>query len=288
MEEESEVGDDRRAPPMSGREGRGETLGRRVRGRERAAGPAQAAVRAGRRGEGVGWAGCGAVGPMCLKFSLDALCKSDPPVPPILLAGVGSDSGNTDPDLSVAGTAAAVVADAAGTAAAGTAGGSGGGHMVASESLTKLSPGEVLSVLLTVRLPPVQSCTSKLSCCIQDPLLIIALRNVKLSLHCTEPVICLKRISRMGESRWMSLHKVSTSVPLLRLRIGLNILQSLYCIVESSHHLHLKLKRLICCQRWWVLRWVLRWVAISLIPGVYHLLATVETISVSNCCTYPG
>ncbi|WVZ49126.1 hypothetical protein U9M48_000507 [Paspalum notatum var. saurae] len=162
------------------------------------------------------------------------------------------------------------------------------GHMVASESLTELSPGEALSVLLTVRLPPVQSCTPKLSCCIQDPLLIIALRNVKLSLHCTEPVICLKRISRMGESRWMSLHKVSTSVPLLRLRIGLNILQSLYCIVESSHHLHLKLKRLICCQRRWVLRWVLRWVAISLIPGVYHLLAAVETISVSNCCTYPG
>ncbi|WVZ48692.1 hypothetical protein U9M48_000111 [Paspalum notatum var. saurae] len=163
-----------------------------------------------------------------------------------------------------------------------------GRHMVASESLTELSPGEALSVLLTVRLPPVQSCTSKLSCYIQDPLLIIALRNVKLSLHCMEPVICLKRISRMGESRWMSLHKVSTSVPLLRLRIGLNILQSLYCIVESSHHLHLKLKRLICCQRRWVLRWVLRWVAISLIPGVYHLLAAVETISVSNCCTYPG
>ncbi|WVZ58099.1 hypothetical protein U9M48_008405, partial [Paspalum notatum var. saurae] len=41
--------------------------------------------------------------------------------------------------------------------------------------------------------------TSKLSCCIQDPLLIIALRNVKLLLHCMEPVICLKRISRMGE-----------------------------------------------------------------------------------------
>ncbi|WVZ93786.1 hypothetical protein U9M48_039741, partial [Paspalum notatum var. saurae] len=83
----------------------------------------------------------------------------------------------------------------------------------------------------------------------QDSLLIIALRNVKLSLHCTEPVICLKRISRMGESRRMSLRKVSTPVPLLRLRIGLNILQSLYCIVESSHHLYLKLKRLICYQQ---------------------------------------
>ncbi|WVZ70282.1 hypothetical protein U9M48_018959, partial [Paspalum notatum var. saurae] len=120
-------------------------------------------------------------------------------------------------------------------------------HMVTPESFTELSPGEAFSVLST----------SKLSCCIQDPLLIIALRNVKLSLHCTEPVICLKRISRMGESRWMSLHKVSTSVPLLRLRIGLNILQSLYCIIESSHHLYLKLKRLICFQRRWVLRWVL-------------------------------
>ncbi|WVZ89011.1 hypothetical protein U9M48_035475 [Paspalum notatum var. saurae] len=220
-----------------------------------------------------------------------------PPLRAVVGEGVGSDSGNADPELSVAGTTAAVVADAAGTAAAGTAGGSAPTchhllqllwkhieHMVASESLTELSPGEALSVLLTVRLPPVQSCTSKLSCCIQDPLLIIALRNVKLSLHCTEPVICLERISRMGESRWMSLHKVSTSVPLLRLRIGLNILQSLYYIVESSHHLHLKLKRLICCQR----RWVLWWVAISLIPSVYHLLAAVETISVNNCCTYPG
>ncbi|WVZ88997.1 hypothetical protein U9M48_035462 [Paspalum notatum var. saurae] len=183
----------------------------------------------------------------------------------------------------------------AGPAQAGVRAGRSGGlaaglsarHMVASESFTELSRGETFSVLRSVRFPPVYSSTSKLSCCIQDPPLIIALRNVKLSLHCTEPVICLKRISRMGESRRMSLHKVSTPVPLLRLRIGLNILQSLYCIVESSHHLHLKLKRLICCQRRWVLRWVLRWVAISLIPGVYHLLAAVETISVSNCCTYP-
>ncbi|WVZ58039.1 hypothetical protein U9M48_008351 [Paspalum notatum var. saurae] len=71
-------------------------------------------------------------------------------------------------------------------------------HMVASESLTKLSPGEALSVLLTVSLPPVQSCTSKLSCCIEDPLLIIAPRNVKLSLHRTEPVIRPKRIGENG------------------------------------------------------------------------------------------
>ncbi|WVZ70264.1 hypothetical protein U9M48_018941, partial [Paspalum notatum var. saurae] len=61
--------------------------------------------------------------------------------------------------------------------------------------------------------------------CIRDPLLIIAPHNVKPSLHRTEPVIRPKRIGRMGESRWMSLHKVSTSVPPLRLRIGLNILR---------------------------------------------------------------
>src|SRR6185503_17522021 len=58
------------------------------------------------------------------------------------------------------------------------------GDVVATESLPELEPGESLAVLNWVGLPPVQSCPSQLSCCVQDSLSIIALGDVQLVLHC--------------------------------------------------------------------------------------------------------
>ena len=75
---------------------------------------------------------------------------------------------------------------------------------MAAEPLLELDPGESLAVLNSVGLPPVQSCTSQLSCCIQDTLPIIALGDVQLSLHCTELVVCLKWVRRVGERRWVT------------------------------------------------------------------------------------
>ena len=59
------------------------------------------------------------------------------------------------------------------------------GDVVAAEPLPELDLGESLAVLNWVGLPPVQSCPSQLSCCVQDTLPIIALGDVQLSLHCT-------------------------------------------------------------------------------------------------------
>ena len=73
------------------------------------------------------------------------------------------------------------------------------GDVVAAEPLPELDPGESLAVLNSVGLPPVQSCPSQLSCCVQDTLLVIALGDVLLTLHCTEPVVCLKWVRRVGE-----------------------------------------------------------------------------------------
>src|SRR6185436_5396391 len=75
------------------------------------------------------------------------------------------------------------------------------GDVVTAEPLPELEPGESLAVLNWVGLPPVQSCTSQLSCCVQDSLPIIALGDVQLVLHCTEPVVCLKWVRRVRE-RW--------------------------------------------------------------------------------------
>ena len=70
--------------------------------------------------------------------------------------------------------------------------------VVATEPLPELDPGESLAVLNSVGLPPVQSCPSQLSCCVQDTLPIISLGDVQLSLHCTEPVVCLKWVRCVG------------------------------------------------------------------------------------------
>ena len=75
------------------------------------------------------------------------------------------------------------------------------GDVVAAEPLPELEPGESLAVLNWVGLPPVQSCPSQLSYCVQNSLPIIALGNVQLTLHCTEPVVGLKRVGRVREHR---------------------------------------------------------------------------------------
>ena len=69
------------------------------------------------------------------------------------------------------------------------------------EPLSELEPSESLAVMNWVGLPPVQSCPSQLSYCVQDALTIIALGDVQLTLHCTEPVVSLKRVGRVRKRR---------------------------------------------------------------------------------------
>ena len=78
------------------------------------------------------------------------------------------------------------------------------GDVVAAEPLPELDPGESLAVLNPLGLPPVQSCPSQLSCCVQDTLPIIALGDVQLTLHFTEPVVRLKWVRHVGERRWVT------------------------------------------------------------------------------------
>ena len=86
------------------------------------------------------------------------------------------------------------------------------GDVVAAEPLSELEPSESLAVLDWVGLPPVQSCPSQLSCCVQDSLSIIALGDVQLALHCTEPVVSLKRVGRVRKRRWVTPQELSTPV----------------------------------------------------------------------------
>ena len=60
------------------------------------------------------------------------------------------------------------------------------------------------------------SCPSQLSCCVQDALTIIALGDVQLALHCTEPVVSLKRVGRVRKRRWVTPQELSTPVARLR------------------------------------------------------------------------
>ena len=91
------------------------------------------------------------------------------------------------------------------------------GDVVVAEPLPELDPGESLAVLNWVGLPPVQSCPSQLSCCVQDTLPIIAMGDVQLALHCMEPVVCLKWVRRVRECRWVTPQELSTPVAGLRL-----------------------------------------------------------------------
>ena len=86
------------------------------------------------------------------------------------------------------------------------------GDVVAAEPLPELDPSESLAVLNWVGLPPVQSCPTQLSCCVQDTLPIIALGDVQLTLHCTEPVVRLEWVRRVGKRRRVTPQKLRTPV----------------------------------------------------------------------------
>ena len=126
---------------------------------------------------------------------------------------------------------------------------------MAAETLPELVPSESLAVLNWVGLPPVQSCPSQLSCCVQDSLPIIALGDVQLALHCTEPVVSLKRVGRVRERRRVTPQKLRTRVAGLlwwrrRRRLSVDLLQCLNSVVQGGHHLHLELKELLRSQGW--------------------------------------
>ena len=126
---------------------------------------------------------------------------------------------------------------------------------MAAEPLPELDPGESLAVLNPVGLLPVQSCPSQLCCCVQDTLPIIALGDVQLALHCTEPVIHLEWVRRVGEHQWVTPQKLRAPVTRLRWwrrrrRLSVDRLQCLKGVVQGGHHLHLELEELLRSQGW--------------------------------------
>src|SRR4029079_7262504 len=133
-------------------------------------------------------------------------------------------------------------------------------------------------------LPPSQGCPSQLSCCVQDALTIIALGDVQLTLHCTEPVVSLKRVGRVRERQRVTPQELSTPVARLRRwrrwRLSVSLLKSLNSIVQGSHHLHLELEVLLRSQRWrhrdpgplGVLTLIVLPLLVRATPGVHHLI----------------
>jgi hypothetical protein len=125
---------------------------------------------------------------------------------------------------------------------------------VAPEALTELDPGEGVAVLSRVRLPPIESGTSQLPCCVKDSLPVVALSHNQLALHRTKLVVCLEWVRGVREGRRMTSQEIRTPITGLRRRwrrwLGVNLLQSLNSIVQGSHHLHLELEELLRGQ-WW-------------------------------------
>src|SRR6185437_5821538 len=143
---------------------------------------------------------------------------------------------------------------------------------------------ESLVVLNWMGLPPVQSCPSQLSYCVQDSLSIIALGDIQLALHCTEPVICLEWVRRVRERRRVTPQKLRTPVAGLRWwrrrRLSVSLLKCLNSVVQGGHHLHLELEVLLRGQGWrhWypgtlvVLPLVVLPLLVRTTPGVHHLI----------------
>ena len=106
---------------------------------------------------------------------------------------------------------------------------------MAAEPLPELEPSESLAVLNWVGLPPVQSCPLQLSYYVQDSLSIIALGDVQMALHCTEPVVSLKRVGRVIERRWVTPQELNMPVAGLwrwrRWRLSVSLLKCLNSVV---------------------------------------------------------
>jgi hypothetical protein len=162
------------------------------------------------------------------------------------------------------------------------------GNVVVPEVLTELVPGERVAVLSRVGLPLVKSGASQLSCCIQNPLPVVALRNNQLALHRTKPVVHLEWVRGVREGRRVTSQEIR--MPIMRLRrrrrrwLGVNVLQSLNSVVQGRHHLHVDLEELLRGQ-WWRHRQRLTSTLVVLLllvrtgtgaPGVHHLIATNE------------
>src|SRR6185436_19673389 len=155
---------------------------------------------------------------------------------------------------------------------------------MAAETLPELEPSERLAVLNWVGLPPVQSCPSQLSCCVQDSLPIIGLGDVQLTLHCTEPVVSLKRFRRVRERRRVTPQELGTPVAGLRWwrrrRLSVSLLKCLNSVVQGSHPLHLELEVLFQGQRrrhrdpstLVVLPLMVLPLLVRTTPGVHHLI----------------
>ena len=83
--------------------------------------------------------------------------------------------------------------------------------------------------------------------------MIIALGDVQLALHCTEPVVSLKRVGRVRERRRVTPQELGTPVAGLRRwrrwRLSVSLLKCLNSVVQGSHHLHLELEVLLRGQR---------------------------------------
>ena len=79
--------------------------------------------------------------------------------------------------------------------------------------------------------------SSYCSCCVQDTLTIIALGDVQLTLHCTEPVVGLKRVGRVRERRRVTPQELSTPVARLqrwrRRRLSVSLLKCLNSVFSG-------------------------------------------------------
>jgi hypothetical protein len=161
-------------------------------------------------------------------------------------------------------------------------------NVMVPETLAELDPGERVTVLSRVGLPPVESGASQLSCCVQNPLPVVALRNNQLALHRTKLVVRLEWVRGVREGRRMPSQEIRTPVTGLRWRrrrwLGVDMQQGLNSVVQGRHHLHLELEELLRGQ-WWrhwqrltsTLVVLLLWVRTGTgAPGVHHLIATNE------------